>query len=322
MRRASRLTGRVARESSVLDRRFVHVVATARCSSFSAAAERVGLTQSAITKSVADLERQIGFILFTRTPHGVILTDDGRQFVERASRLVDEAQELLRGAYAGSDPYAVPLRIGVCPASIEWLLAEPVTLLKTRHPKIRLDITSSGFDRTVEKLRTGAIDVAFGFEAGFEEEPDFRCDELPGLRTTLFVRRGHPILECSQVTFADLARYEIISPSDSRPYDKFMRQIYEQNHIDAQTRIHFIDSFPLVARLVARTNAIAFVSVEYAKTESFKRRYASVPFLETHPLAPFCCATRLRLPPRPAVRAFITTCHESLRSPSHTEVAA
>ena len=306
----------------MLDRRFVHVVATARCNSFSAAAERVGLTQSAITKSVADLERQIGYILFTRTPHGVILTDEGRQFVERASRLIDEAQELLRGAYAGSDPYAVPLRIGVCPASIEWLLVEPMTLLVTRHPKIRLDITSTGIDRTVEKLRTGAIDVAFGFEAAFKDEPDFRCEELPGLRTTLFVRRGHPILECGHVTFADLAKYEMISPSDSRPYNSYMRQIYEQSYVDANTKIHIIDSFPIVARLVARTNAIGFVSVEYAKTDGFRRRYACVPFLESHPLASLCCATRLRLPPRPAVRAFIKACHEGLRPLSPTEVAA
>ncbi len=306
----------------MLDRRFIHVVATARCGSFSAAAERVGLTQSAVTKSVADLERQIGVMLFTRTPYGVILTDEGRQFVERASRLIVESQELLRGSFVGSDPYAVPLRIGVCPASIEWLLADPVSLLMRRHPKIRLDITSAGFDRTLEKLRTGAIDVAVGFEAAFKDEPDFRCDELPGLRTTLFARRDHPILECQHITFAELARYEIISPAESRPYNKFMRQIYEQCQIDAQSKIHFIDSFPIVARLVAETDAIGFVSVEYTKTESFQRRYACVPFIESNPLAPLCCATRLRLPARPAMRAFVQACQDGLRLLSHAQVAA
>jgi DNA-binding transcriptional LysR family regulator len=298
----------------VLDRRFIHVVTTARCGSFTAAAERVGLTQSGVTKSVADLERQVGFVIFTRTPHGVILTEEGRRFVERASRLIDEAQDLLKGAFTGSDPYAVALRIGVCPASIDWLLVEPVSLLKARHPGLRLEISAASFDRTVEKLRTGALDVAFGFEAAFQGEPDFHCNELPGMRTELFVRRDHPILGCPQVTFAELAKYEMISPSDSRPYDRFMREIYEKSQVDAQTKIHFIDSFPIVARLVARTDAIGFVSVAYTRTEVFRRRYARVPFLEYRPVSPLCCATRLRFAPRPAVRAFIKACHEGLRS--------
>lgn len=299
----------------MLDRRFVHVVTTARCGSFTAAASRVGLTQSAVTKSVADLERQIGFQIFTRTSHGVLLTEDGRLFVERAARLIDEAQDLLRGAHTGADPYAAPLRIGVCPASIEWLLAEPIGLLISRHPALRLDVTTASFDRTVEKLRTGAIDVAFGFEAAFTQEADFLCDPLAAMRTTFFVRRNHPLLKCAQVTLADLARYDIISPSDSRPYDTFMRQIYEQNQIDAQTKIHFIDGFPIVARVVDKTDAIGFVALQYTKTESFKRRYARVPFLEAQPLAPLCCATRMRTQRRPAARAFIKACREVLRAP-------
>ncbi len=299
----------------MLDRRFVHVVATARCGSFTAAAERVGLTQSAVTKSIADLERQLGFLVFTRTAHGVILTDDGRRFVERAARLIDEAQDLMRGAYTGSDPYSGILRIGVCPASIEWLLAEPVALLVSRHPALRLDITAANFERTAEKLRSGAIDTAFGFEAAFDQEPDFRCEGLPPLLTTMFARRDHPILACETVTFADLAKYEIISPADSRPYDIFMRQIYEQSDVDAQTKIHFIDSFPIVAKLVAKTDAIGVASVDFAATDGFARRFARVPFLESHEPAPLCCATRLRMPPRPATRAFIKACNEAMRPP-------
>lgn len=298
----------------MLDRRFIHVVTAARCGSFTAAAERVGLSQSGITRSVADLERQLGFVIFNRTAHGVILTEEGRLFVDRASQLIDEAQSLLKGAYVGSDPYSVALRIGVCPPSIDWLLVEPVAWLKGRHPGLRLEVTTASFERTVEMLRTGRLDVAFGFEDAFRDEPDFRCDGMPGIRTSLFARAGHPILACENVTLAELAKYEIISPSDSRPYDRFMRQIYEQSQVDAEGMIHFIDSFPLTARLVSSTDAIGFVSVQYTKTETFRRRFACVPFLASHPVAALCCATRLRFDPRPAVRAFNQACRARLRS--------
>jgi len=298
----------------MIDRRLEYVVSTARFGSFTAAAERVGVSQSAITKSVADLERQLGYSIFNRTSRGVLLTDEGHAFVERAARLLDEAQDLLRRASAGSDPYAGVLRIGVCPASLEWLLVEPLSTLVARHPSIRLDIVGGTFDRVVQQLRAGAIDVALGYEAAFEEQPDFRREALPPLRTTFFVRQGHPILDCAEVTTAEIAKYDLISPSGSSPYDFLWRQIYEESGVDAQDRLHIVDYFPIVARLVLNTDAISVVSIHYTHTRIFKSRFAAVPLLDSLPSSPLCCATRLRWSPRPAVRAFIKACRERLPS--------
>jgi DNA-binding transcriptional LysR family regulator len=274
----------------------------------------VGVTQSAITKSVADLERELGYSIFNRTARGVLLTEEGRAFVLRASRLLDEAQDLFRGSSPGSDPYAGVLRIGVCPASLEWLLVEPLATLLARHPGVRLDIVGGTFDRVVQQLRAGAIDVALGYEAAFEQQPDFRREPLPPLRTTFFVRQGHPILDCEEVTKAEIAKYDLISPSGSSPYDFFWRQIYEEAGSDANDHLHIVDFFPIVAKLVRNTDAISIVSIHYTQTSIFKSRFACVPFLETLPSSALCCATRLRWSPRPAVRAFIKACHERLPS--------
>lgn len=296
----------------MLDRRLHYVLATARYGSFTAAAERVGVTQSAITRSVAELERQLGFQIFTRTARGAVLTEQGRIFEEGAKRVIDLTQDLLRGVSTSADPFAGSLRIGVSPPSIEWLLMEPLTVLIARHPRIRLEISGSSFERVVQQLRTETIDVALGFEAGFEEQPDFRRERLAPMRTTFFVRHGHPILECSDVTTADLAKYDMVMPSDSRPYDSWLRNIYEEAGFDARNRLHFIDFFPLVARMIKNTDALGFVSLHYTEGKSFKSRFARVPFLETRSPAPLCCATRLRSSPRPVVRAFIKACREHL----------
>lgn len=305
----------------MLDRRLLYVVSTARYGSFTAAAERVGVTQSAITKSVADLERELGFSIFNRTARGVLLTEEGRSFVERASRLLDEAQDLMKGVSAGSDPYAGVLRIGVCPASLEWLLVEPLSTLIARHPGIRLDIVGGPYDRIVQLLRAGTIDVALGYDLAFSEQPDFRREPLPPMLTTFFVRQGHPILECEEVTKTEIARYDLISPSGSSPYDFAFRQIYEEYGEDALNRLHIIDYFPIVERLVSKTDAISIVSVHYTLTSIFKRRFQSVPYPDLLAPSPLCCATRLRWSPRPAVRAFIKACRESLPSASTTIAA-
>src|ERR1700733_7638498 len=102
------------RNARLIDPRFTHVVSVAREGSFTAAASAVGVTQSAITKSVADLEARLGYLLFHRTSRGALLTEEGREFVERASRLLEDAKDLLQPG-SREDPYSGVLSIGICP---------------------------------------------------------------------------------------------------------------------------------------------------------------------------------------------------------------
>lgn len=298
----------------MLDPRFNHVVAVARSGSFSGAAEAIGVTQSAVTKSVADLERQIGFSIFHRTSRGALLTEEGRDFVERTARLLDDVKELLNGSVGKRDPYAETLRIGVCPASMEWRLADPLVILLRRYPKIRFEISASSFERVVQQLRNGGVDVAVGFEAAFREWPELRREPLGGLQTTLFARKDHPILTKDDATMADLASYEFVAPTDSRPYGAVIREFYEREDVDWKTRIHIVDYFPIVKRLVANSNAFGVVERAHAATPRFQRQFTTLDRLNifaSHVADPFCCAVRGRWEPKPVTRAFIRAMGES-----------
>lgn len=302
----------------MIDPRLNHAVAIARVGSFTSAAQVVGVTQSAITKSVADLERQLGYQIFHRTSRGAILTEEGREFVDRASRLLDDARALLSGA-AIRDPHAGILRIGVCPPSLEWALVDPLLALLDRYPSVRLDISSSSFERVVQLLRTGGVDVAVGFDASFGDWPDLKRQALPALRTILFVRKQHPILSCEQVTAADLARYDFVAPSDCRPYGGVIRDIYESRGIDWQSRMHVIDCFPIVRRIVSTTNAISAVSIPHSRSSSFRKHFETVETGNIFPVAPLCCATRAGATPAPAVRDFIAAVRTSFQHRHHSQ---
>jgi DNA-binding transcriptional LysR family regulator len=241
-----------------------------------------------------------------------VLTEQGRDFVERATRLLDDARDLLREPGSGDDIYAGVLRIGVCPASLEWQLVEPITALINRHPSIRFDISGASFERMARQLRGGAVDVAVGFEDAFSDHPDFERQPLAPLKTTIFVRRGHPLLDVLSPTAEDLAQYDYVTPSDSRPYGARIRDIYESQGIDSRTRIHVVDYFPLVKRIVANSDAIGVVAIQYTQTAAFQRRFAAVDVISRFPLAPLCCAIRAKWEPKPAVRAFISACRVSL----------
>ena len=296
----------------MLDSRLNHVVAVARTGSFTAGAGIAGVTQSAVTRSVADLERQIGYAIFVRTARGAILTEQGRDFVERAQRLIEDTRELLERASGTEDQYAGPLRIGVCPASMQFCLIEPLARLLKKQPSIRLDVSGATVERTVEKLRSGSIDVAVGFEAAFEDWPDLRRQRVfTEGPSVLFVRKGHPILKIAAPTLADLARFDFVSPSESRPYGSVIRALYEDNGIDYRKRIHVVDFFPIVKKTVATTDAIGVMMSGYADiSASFRNRFATLDTLNPFSAeSDMCCAIRARWEPKPSVRAFMSILH-------------
>ena len=74
----------------MLDRRLQNVVAVARAGSFTNAAEVLGSTHCGQTKTIAELERELGYSLFHGVARGALLTEQGREFVERASRLLED----------------------------------------------------------------------------------------------------------------------------------------------------------------------------------------------------------------------------------------
>lgn len=297
----------------MLDRRLSHVVAVAHSGSFTKAAEKAGITQSGITKSIADLERELGYPLFYRTARGAMQTEAGREFVDRAVRLLEDARTLLTGDRESNDPYAQALRIGVCPASLEWLLAAPLSALLARHPAIRFEIVGASFERAIQLLRSGTVDVAVGFEDAFSEWTELKRSPIGALRAVPFVRKDHPILAIAEPTQADLARYDFVVPSDSRPYGSVVRAIFENAGVfQWQRHVHMIDYFPIVKRIVATSDAIGVTTLEYAGSEGFAAAYARAPGESPFAPAPMCCAVRSRWEPSRAVKAFLRTMREKV----------
>ena len=299
----------------MLDPRLNHVVAVSRFGSFTLAAQSVGVTQSAVTRSIADLERRLGYSLFHRTARGALLTEKGREFVERATRLLHDAHELLDGQRGEGDPFAGALRIGVCPASLEWQLIKPIGRFQKRHPQIRFEITGASFERMIQQLRSGTVDVALGFDEAFREWPDVRRMPIGELRTSLFVRNGHPILAKEKVTISDLSEYGLVSPSDSRPYGAILRGLSESGGERRGGWLHIVDYFPVVREIVLNSDAIGVMSASYAASYHFERRFTALTLDPFSPI-PMCCSIRTRWEPTLALKSFISTVRQALSGDS------
>ncbi len=247
-------------------------------------------------------------MIFYRTARGALLTDKGRNFAERAARLLDDERELLKGDPGEADAFSGVLRIGVSPASLEWMLTRPVTALKIRHPAIRFEIVGALFERMAPMLRNGGVDVAVGFRDAFREWSDLKHEAVGEFQATLFVRREHPLLKSRKITAEAIVNYELVSLSDSRPHGAVIRALYESQGVDWRKRLHVIDYFPIVRKIVENSDAVGVVAHSHAALPAFGERFARLDASKLGLFAPttICCATRMRWEANPAARAFIS----------------
>jgi DNA-binding transcriptional LysR family regulator len=128
-------------------------IAVVDCHSFSAAAERLGVSKSVMSRRLSDLENRLGARLLNRTTRRLSLTEVGQAFYERCSRIVADLDEAER---AVADLYAAPrgrLRINA-PVSFGVMhLAPAIATFLADHPAIEIDIDLN--DRTVDLVNEG-----------------------------------------------------------------------------------------------------------------------------------------------------------------------
>lgn len=180
-----------------------YFVAVAEQGHVGRAAQRLGVTQPALTKGIQRLEAALGLQLFERGPRGMTLTSVGGVFFERARHLcqgfdeaVQEAGDLHLGAIG-------TLRIGTSPIFADRLVAETFNLLHRQRPGAKARLVIGLNDALLAALRLGDLDLSIN--ALEDEEPDgitqtFLFDD----ELCVALREGHPLLQRPRLRFADL----------------------------------------------------------------------------------------------------------------------
>ena len=134
------------------------LAAIADAKSFGRAAERLGMTQSGVSKAIAKLEARLGARLVHRTSRTVELTDEGRALYERAAGHLSGISEAAAEATKSREAVRGRLRVNVDPLFSRMVLAPKLAAFLLQHPGLELrietrdrigDLVSDGFDLAV-----------------------------------------------------------------------------------------------------------------------------------------------------------------------------
>lgn len=183
--------------------------AVAELGSFSAAAERLHLSQPALSSAVRKLEDGLGARLFDRTTRQVVLTAEGEELTRLGTRLIDEFEAVA----ADLQDYLAQRRGRVVVAALPSLAA--VTLppalarFKADHPGVSVIIRDTLHDQIQELVESGAAD--FGLTVAPDKTRDLEFRPLIVDRFVMICRKDHRLAARQSVTWADIVRYPVIT---------------------------------------------------------------------------------------------------------------
>jgi len=178
-----------SRPASTLDASLFHLRQLAylhevgRLEGFTRAAEALGVSQPALSQSLADLERRLGVPLFEPDGRHRRLTEDGQEVLAFAEHTLADLRALRERLDARRRGEAGLLRVGMIDAASLYVLPEVIRRYRLGHPEVELSLLVDTSTALVTRLRSFELDLAF--VVGAPEDGDLRGDEV--LREPLYV---------------------------------------------------------------------------------------------------------------------------------------
>ena len=190
-------------------RQLRHVLALDRYRSFARAAEAIGLTQPALSRSLQALEDDIGAKLFDRDRARVEPTAVGLRLIELARPLVSQAKLAERELQQMIGLTGGLLRIGAGPFAAETSVGTAVGRLARRHPGIQVDVSVSDWPDLYRRLLNDELDVVIAETSHAIDDERLVVEPLPQHPAVFYCRSGHPLSNQEEVTLEDIGRYPI-----------------------------------------------------------------------------------------------------------------
>jgi DNA-binding transcriptional LysR family regulator len=186
-----------------------HLLALAETGSFSRAAERVHVTQSALSRSIQSLEEELGAALVDRVGRRAELTPVGREALDQARRLVLDAQDLQERARAVARGRLGTLRVGMGSGPAALLMGPLLLEVATTRPQWRVEVARGATELLVQRLRERTLDALVVDLRSLVPADDLQVELARELRGAFMVRRGHPLARRRRVRFPELQHYPL-----------------------------------------------------------------------------------------------------------------
>ncbi len=235
----------------------------ARLKSVTRAADKMCLTQSAVSSRITSLEEELGVPLIDRRERHFRLTNSGRRFLVFAERLLDVQREL-KSEIGTPEPRAMTLRIGGIESVLYTWLIPLVEHLRRTQPHVEFELTVEMSPVITEQIRRGSLDLAFAAIPVSGE--GIRVEQLPALEMVFVGRRVDA--EGKNWTLPEILEHDVLTfQRGSQPHVALVDLIRKAGL--KWRKIHTVSSISALVRLVECGFGLA--TLPYAGAENLAK---------------------------------------------------
>lgn len=243
--------------------RIFYVVAKNR--NITKASKELNISQPAISKSIKNLEEQLGGQLFFRTKRGVILTDEGKEFYKYISQAIEY---IYNAENKFSDLVNLEtgcIKIGISTTLTKEFLLPYLEKFHYLYPKIDIQIVTSYTDDLMTKLKNGLIDILILNLNNKNYGNDIEIIKCRKIRDCFVVGEKFKSLASQELSFNELNNYPLLLQAKGSSTREFLDDVAKANNITLKPNIE-LASYSLVSEFVKIGFGIGYVTRDYVKS--------------------------------------------------------
>lgn len=266
-----------------------------------AAARQLNGSQPAITRSIQELERELGVVLFERKPGGVALTPMGAVFHRRASsvlnelRLAQEELDQLRGETYGS------LRVALSSVPHIALLPSSLRPFRERFPNVTIDIIDAVFPKIELDLRESRVDFYVG-PVPTDISAELISEKLFDNTRVIVGRKGHPLAQAKSLR--DLVGAEWITTSITHLAEEELGPLFKNHGLPAPKLVLQAHSTLTFLTALMNTDLLMMLPIQWTQSPVLAEFVQSICVQEALPAPPMCLVRKTGMPLTPAAEYF------------------
>jgi DNA-binding transcriptional LysR family regulator len=228
----------------------------ARTGSVTLAAGQLHVASSAVSRQIAQLEAQMGLVLFERRGRGLVLSSAGERLAAGLRHTVLELQRLTEDLHGSHLQVPPTLRLACTEGFTSGFMADVMGAFRRRHPDCGLVQVSTSPEGVSRLLLSGDVDVGLKFSVA--PEVGLRIEHQQPAPIWLLCAPGHPVAQARQPTLAEVVRH----PVAMAPPGTTVRQLVELVFNVEGLRVYpaFTGDFATLLALAARGEAVVFSS--------------------------------------------------------------
>lgn len=251
-------------------------VGVASNGSYARTASIVGIAQSALSRQLSALERDIGGRLFHRTGRGVVLTELGERMLPRARALVADAEAWERTAkQERSDPRG-EVTLGVVPVASRGLMALLVAELRQHYPGIRLRALEAYSGQVEEWLASGRIEI--GIHNRYRRGRVANAEVLARADVHLIARGDHPMARRREIPVRSFAEIPLAMPIRPNNLTSVLTGLAASQHFELDIRLE-AGSTPLIREVMLASDLATVSPRQVFATEIASGELIAIPIV-------------------------------------------